>query len=366
MKTNFAALTPAQKIVWALDTWQAARDGMFIKRFIGSSDNSMIQRITELTKTDKGEKAIIQLVADLIEDGVIGDNEREGMEEAMQSYWVEIEIDQLSHSVRNKGKLADQKTVINFRKQGKDKLSYWLANRTDQLAILTLSGLSYALRNDGAPRVNSPFPDLAFATQLTPPSPNRGLMWENGALKPSDTSQIDANDTLTYKAVVDSIAWAKEHYVRPLMANGKEYYVLVLRPGSYAQLKKDPDFRDAIVNAMPRGSNNPFFTGATVTLDGAVIHDSRLVYTNRKAANGDRWGAGDVNGTRSLLCGAQALAMADLGAPDWVEKMFQYDSQKGINVDKMLGLLKPQFHSIYDGGVEDFGVLTIDHADTSG
>jgi len=27
----------------------------------------------------------------------------------------------------------------------------------------------------------------------------------------------------------------------------------------------------------------------------------------------------------------------------------------------MLGMLKPKFHSIYSGTVEDFGVLTIDH-----
>ena len=71
--------------------------------------------------------------------------------------------------------------------------------------------------------------------------------------------------------------------------------------------------------------------------------------------------AGAVNGTRTLLCGAQALGMADLGPGDWVEKLFQYDSQVGLNIDKILGLLKPQFYSIYDKSIEDFGLLTIDH-----
>ncbi|MEP6876930.1 MAG: DUF4043 family protein, partial [Burkholderiales bacterium] len=130
-QTNFAALTPQQKIVWSRDVWQAARDQMFIKRFMGTGDNSVIQRITELTKTEKGEQVLMHLVADLVEDGGIGDNEREGNEEEMKSYSQVLNIDLINHGVKNKGKLSDQKTVINFREMGKSRLSYWLANRVD-------------------------------------------------------------------------------------------------------------------------------------------------------------------------------------------------------------------------------------------
>lgn len=366
-QTNFAALTPQQKLVWSRDVWTAARDMMFIKKFTGSGVNSLIQRITELTKTEKGEQVIMHLVADLVEDGVIGDNEREGNEEAMQSYNQIIDIDLITHSVKNKGKLSEQKTVINFRETARDRLAYWLANRTDQLAFLTLSGISYAQFNDGRPRVNSPFPNLAFAGAVSAPTSKRGLMWRNGALDASDTSVITANDTLTYKAIVDVCAYAKEHYIRPLMSGGKEYMVCFLRPGSYAQLKKDADFQRAVTTAMPRSAENPWFTGGVVTIDGLVFHEHRLVYTNRGAADGQRWGAGGlVNGTRTLICGAQSMGMADLGAPEWTEKDFDYGSKQGINIDKMLGLLKPKFYSIYDRSVEDFGVVTLDHAATGG
>lgn len=115
METNFAALTPIQKVNWARETWSAARDQMFIKHFLGKGENNVIQRITELSKTEKGEQCIFQLVADLVGDGVIGDNEREGNEEAMQSHAQIITFDQISHGVKNKGKLADQKTVITHR-----------------------------------------------------------------------------------------------------------------------------------------------------------------------------------------------------------------------------------------------------------
>lgn len=123
--TNFAALTADQKLVWSKDLWKAARDQAFITKFTGG-ENSVIQRITELTKTEKGEQAIMHLVADLVGDGVISDNEREGNEEELKSYNDKITIDLITNSVRNKGKLAEQKTVIKFREQAKDKLAYWL------------------------------------------------------------------------------------------------------------------------------------------------------------------------------------------------------------------------------------------------
>lgn len=360
--TNFAALTPQQKLVWSRDVWKAARDQMFLKKFTGTSESSMIQRVTELTKTEKGEQCIIHLVADLVGDGVIGDNEREGNEEAMQSYSQIITIDQLSHSVRNKGKLAEQKTVIKFRETGKDRLAYWLANRGDQLGMLTMSGIGYSVQNNGAVRVNSPFPNLAFAADVSAPSAKRSVMWDGTALVPSVTADIASTFVLSYKAIVDMIAYAKEHYVKPLMSGGKEYYVILLHPNSLAQLKKDPDYQRAVVTALPRNADNPFFTGGTVTIDGAVLHEHRLVYTTKGAASGAKWGAsGAVNGTRTLLCGAQALAMADLGAPEWDEKTFQYGSQQGINIDKMIGFKKPKFMSIYDNSVEDFGIVAVDH-----
>jgi N4-gp56 family major capsid protein len=162
--------------------------------------------------------------------------------------------------------------------------------------------------------------------------------------------------------VVDLVAYAKEHYVKPLMSGGKEYYVMFVAPGTLAQLKKDADYQRAVVGvATKSGTDSPWFSGATVTIDGVVFHEHRLVYTTKGAAPGAKWGAGsNVNGTRSLLCGAQALGMADIGAPEWNEKEFQYGSQQGINVDKMFGLVKPTFYSQYDASVQDFGVIAVD------
>lgn len=360
--TNFAGLTSEQKVVWSRDVWSAARDQMFVTKFLGTSEGSVIQRITELTKDEKGERAKMFLVADLVGDGVVGDNEREGNEEELVSYEQDITIDLISNQVRNKGKLSDQKTVIKFREHAKDKLAYWLANRIDQLTFLTLSGISYAKHNTGQDRVNSQFPNLAFAADVSAPTSNRHVNWNGNELEAGNTANITSSYLPSYKMLVQLAAFAKNHYVKPLIAGGKEYYVLFVHPGTLAALKQDSDYLKAIITAMPRSKQNPFFTGGTVTVDGLVIHEHRLVYNTSRAPSGSKWGSGgNVNGTRTLLCGSQAAGMVDLGPPEWVEKKFDYDSKQGISVDKMFGLLKPKFHSIYDDSTEDFGVVACDH-----
>ena len=367
--TNFAALTAEQKLVWSRDLWKDARDMTFINKFVGTGSGAVVQRITELTKTEKGESVIMHLLADLVDDGVVGDDEREGLEEEMMSYNDQITIDLISHGVRQKGKLADQKTVIGFRENARDRLAYWLANRVDQLAFLTLSGISYAFNNDGSSRTSGAFSTLSFASDVSAPTANRHRRVTADAssvytgLAAGATASVDATDILSYSAVVDIVTYAKTTYLKPIIAGGKEYYVAFIRPEALAQLKKDADFQRAVITGLPRSDKNPFFSGGTVTVDGLILHEHRLVYNTKGAASGSKWGAGGtVDGARMLVCGSQALGMADLGSPEWAEKWFNYNSSPGVNVDKMFGLLKPKFHSIYTDSVEDFGVLAVDHA----
>ena len=84
--TNFTALTTEEKTVWSRDLWAAARNASFTMRFTGKGPNSMIQRITELTKSEKGDRAVLTLVADLEGDGVVGDYTMENNEEAIKAY----------------------------------------------------------------------------------------------------------------------------------------------------------------------------------------------------------------------------------------------------------------------------------------
>ena len=72
--------------------------------------------------------------------------------------------------------------------------------------------------------------------------------------------------------------------------------------------------------------------------------------------------AAGVTEVQEIRIGYDGIVFAsDIKGPDWVEKLFNYDSVVGINVDKMLGFLKPQFYSITDKSTEDFSVIALDH-----
>lgn len=364
--TDFGRMQSQKKIMWSKTLWKEARDRSFTKRFTGSSNNSIIQRITELTKDERGERVIMQLVAELQGDGGVDDDEREGHEEEMLAYEQQIGIGLINHGVKDRGKMSTQKSILRFRELGMDKLAEWLKNMIDQLAILTLSGVSYAYRLNGAARdLTSRLTQLDFASMVSAPTANRHFRFDGTDLQAGDTTAITSGHVLKYGAIVELVARMRATYMRGMNAYdaeaGDEKYVMLIHPLAFAQLKLDPDYQRAVITAAPRSKDNPWFNGSAQTIDGVVFHQHRLTFNTLGAGAGQKWGSGGaINGTRSLLLGAQALGMADLGPPDWVEEQFQYKSQKGINVDKMLGFLKPKYPNSHTGTIEDFGVCALD------
>lgn len=370
--TNFAALTQEQLTVWSRKFWAEARNRSFVMGFAGVSPNSMIQRITELRKTTDGARAVITLINDAQGDGVVGDNELEGNEEALNSSDKIIRLDQMGHAHRSKGRMAEQESVVRFRGEAKDKLTYWLADRMDQLAFLTASGVSYALNNNGSSRVGSQFPQLQFAADVVAPSTNRFFRWNgtSNALAAGDTTQIAATDTPSWAMLVNLKAQATNSYLRPIRSdNGIDTYNVFMTPDGMAKLKQDTNFLEAWRYAEKRGAENPLFKGTPlggrqgIFIDGLNIMEYRHVFNTKGAASGSKWGSGGtVNGQRVLMCGAQALAFADIGMPEWDEKTFNYGNSPGIAVRKIVGLLKPQFYSIYSQSIEDHSIIACDTA----
>ena len=361
--TNFTNLTTEAKTVWSRDLWAAARNASFTMRFTGKGPNSMIQRITELTKSEKGDRAVLTLVADLEGDGVVGDYTMENNEEAIKAYDEVITIDQLRNANRLAGRMADQKSVVNFRGTSKEVLAYWLADRIDQMAFLTMSGVAYTYNNKDVLRAVNPtgrnLNDLAFASDVTAPSTARFRQWDaTDGLSTGDTTAIVAADVPTWEMLVETKAWMKDEYIRGIKGpGGAEYYHVFMSPQGIAKLKQSATFLANLQSAGPRTTANPLFSGSMITQDGLIIHEFRHVHTS------DTWGSGAVSGQRVLFCGAQAMGMADIGLPYWDENTFDYGNQHGVSIGKIFGLLKPRFNSIYTGTTPiDFGLVVVDTA----
>ena len=377
--TNFASLTSEQLTAWSRDFWRVARNMSFVNQFAGSGSNAMIQRITELTRSDKGTRAVLTLLADMTGDGVTGDNTLEGNEEALRSYDITIELDQLRFANRIAGRLADQKSVVNFRETSRDALAYAMADRMDQLAFLTLAGVAYTHKTNGALRPTSgttglELVDLEFASDVSAPTSDRHLRTDGDLLVAGDTTALEATDIIKYRHIVDLKAFAKDNYIRGIRGAGnEEIFHMFVTPKQMADLKLDSDFLANVRNAGIRGPNNQLFAGtSSLMVDGVMIHEFRHVFNTAGATTGTsteagdpgyKWGANaDVNGARALFCGAQALGMADIGMPEIVEDTFDYENQAGISIGKIFGLRKPKFNSDVSGSVQDFGVICLDTA----
>ncbi len=377
--TNFASLTSEQLTIWSRDFWRVARNMSFINQFAGSGSNAMVQRISELTQSEKGARAVLTLLADMTGDGIVGDNTLEGNEEALRAFDIVVTIDQLRFANRLSGRLADQKSVVNFREHSRDALAYAMADRMDQLAFLTLSGIGYNLKNNGGLRssltTGQNLNDLEFSSNVTAPTSNRHRRFDatNGIVAGDVTATVAA-DKLSYSAIVDLKAYAKDQYIRGLRGAGNdEMFHLFVTPQVMADLKLDSDFLANVRQAGIRGPQSSLFSGSSsLMVDGVMIHEFRHVFNTTGATTGTssnagaagyKWGAdANVNGSACLFCGAQALAMADIGIPEIVEDTFDYGNQNGISIGKIFGLQKPKYHSDVTGQSEDFGVIRLDVA----
>ena len=370
--TNFASLTTEQKTVWSRDFWRQARNNSFIMQFAGQGPNSLVQQVTELTKNEKGARAVLTLIAELEGDGAVGDYTLENNEEAVKAYDTVIRIDQMRNANRIAGRMADQKSIVNFRETSRDVLAYWYADRIDQLAFQTLSGIAYTKRPNGATRpvaaTGLNLGDLEFAADVSAPTANRHLVANaDGTV---GTGDLASTGNIGYKTIVNLKAYAKDHYIRGVKgAGGAEMYHMFVTPQIMAQLKLDTDFIANVRNAGVRGDGNALFQGSeSVMVDGVMVHEFRHVYHTDQAASGSKFGAtGTVDGTRTLFCGAQTLGMADLGNAEWYEDEFDYGNQYAISVSKILGFLKPKYRPVAnttsDNTVkEDFGVIALDVA----
>jgi len=367
--TNFAALTSEQKTLWSLDFWKQSRNLSFVNKFLGSDENAVIQHVTELKRTEKGARAVLTLLTDLEGDGIAGDRQLEGNEEQLKSYDRVIRVDQLRNANRNEGRLADQKTVVNFRENSRDKLAYWISDRIDQVAFLTMAGLSYSVRNSAvgaaAGRTGSDLPYLEFAQDVVAPSAKRFGRW-NATSKQMEwgtgNGSVALVDTPTYGMLVQAKAYAKDNYIRGVKEKGgEEAYHVFFSPQAMAKLKLDSDYLSNLRWARQRGEDNPLFTGDVVKVDGMYLHEFRHVPNTRLTPSGSKYGAaGAIDGCQVLFAGAQALGMADIGIPEWNEKGFDYENSQGISIAKVMGFLKPQFYTQYSGGTtEDFGVMSL-------
>lgn len=359
--TDFAGTVALRKRIYSARVLGPARDDSFFlgdRGLLGKGmgdDTKPIYYVNELTKTTKGDSCIMPFVMELEGDGVPGDNKIGTNVEALTPDYAVINIDRTRMCTQSIGQFSEQRTMIMFKAQARDKVGYNYGRVVDEMLFQAASGVAYTLKTDGSAR-NSQMSQYRFAADITAPSSNRKVF----AGTATSTGTLTSSDKMSWNLLVKAKAKAVQQRLKPLRFKGQQTYIVVMDPFQARDLRLDPDYRAAVAGAGIRGEKNELFTGMFANVDGLVLYEHNRVCNNR---GGTLWGAGTtVEGAQALLLGAQALAYAQIGELEEIEPdTDDWGNQQGHGVSTMLGILKPQFKAQYITGhpTEDFSVLNI-------
>ena len=134
-----ASISGLRAQLWRKQLFQDVRDTLFMTRFIGETEQSMVQELTDL-KAQKGNTINFGLGMKLSGSGITGDSTLEGYEEAMTDYQTSIVIDQLRHAVRLTGAMDEKQNAYDMRMSAKNRLADWWAEKIDRELLAKLGG----------------------------------------------------------------------------------------------------------------------------------------------------------------------------------------------------------------------------------
>jgi N4-gp56 family major capsid protein len=370
---NTVSIDALRPELWQKELYKNVVDNLYFKKFMGEGDNNVIQIKNDLKKSP-GDTITIPLTAKLTGNGITGDNELEGNEEAINAYSDSIGIDQIRTAVRLTGKLDEQKNVYNMRQDAKNKLSMWLQEFIERQIFLKLAGVNNTTITDVAGNVVGARA-LWSNTAAQVPSGDTAAGYGARYLCADYTSGADSLATtdlitpeLISRARVKSSSKQASGMpkVRPIKIDGKDHYVMFIHPWQAFDLKNNATFAQAQREAQSRGSDNPIFTGALGVWDGVILHEHEYVpFLDISVAGHNFYAA--ASGTdftadcfRALLCGSQACVWANTAdSMQMVEETFDYKNKVGYATGLIGGIQKVTFNSI------DYGVVAVDTAATA-
>lgn len=329
----------------------------FDRKFVSSSDNAPIQRLTDL-ESGAGDRIQFDLSVQLRGTPTYGDNRAEGNEEQLKFFTDEVNIDQLRHPVSAGGRMTRKRVAHDLRKIAKDRLSDYWAKFIDEMHFMYLSG---------ARGINQDFIESqSWTGHAGNPmqAPDEGHLMFGGSATSKQT--LTATDTMSRKLIEEATVNARmmratdptTANMMPVMINGESHYVCVMSPFQEHDLRTSDaagwlEIQKAAASA--EGKSNPIFKGGLGMINNVVLHSHESVIRFND------YGAGqDVDASRALFMGRQAgvVAYGTSGGLryNWKEEVRDFGNEPTVIAGSILGVKKSRFNG------KDFGVLSLDTA----
>lgn len=356
--TVFGTSDPKTQKKWSANLALDVVQEMYWNKFVSDSDNSIIQKKTDL-ESDAGDRLSFDLCVQLRNKPTYGDAKLAGKTEGLKFFTDEVVIDQVRHGVDCGGKMSRKRIVHDVRKTAKGRLGDYFAKLIDEFMFMYLSG---------ARGINQDFiEDTSFTGHAGNPlqAPDADHILYGGAA--TSKAGLAATDKMTRLVIEKAQNKAKMMQARnpatanmvPVTNGSDKQYIIVMGEDQAFDLRTADttgwvDFQKAA--AAAEGRNNPIFKGGLGLMGDTVLHSHRSVIRFSD------YGAGaNVNAARALFLGRQAgvIAYGNAGGGmrfTWEEEVDDFGNNPQVATGTILGMKKTRFNN------SDFGVISIDTA----
>lgn len=339
----------------AVDT---RKKSYFENRFIGTDDNNIIQRKTEL-ETDAGDTISFDLCVQMRAKPTYGDARLEGKEESLKFYTDQVIIDQVRHAASAGGKMSRKRTSHDMRMIAKNRLGDYFARLVDELMFMYLSG-ARGINEDFIEDLSyTGFAGNAFSAPDTGHLLYGGAATSKASLASTDKMSVTVIEKAINKAEMMQARDPKTANMVPVTNGADDQYVLLMSPFQEYDLRTNTstgqwlDIQKAA--AAAEGRKSPIFMGSLGMINNTVLHK------HRNAIRFSDYGSGsNVSAARALFMARQAAVVAYGTAGglrySWEENTKDYGNEPTVASGFIGGIKKTVFNG------KDFGVISIDTA----
>lgn len=339
----------------AVDT---RKKSYFENRFIGTDDNNIIQRKTEL-ETDAGDTISFDLCVQMRNKPTYGDARLEGKEESLKFYTDQVIIDQVRHAASAGGKMSRKRTAHDMRMIAKNRLGDYFARLVDELFFMYLSGARGINQDFIEDTSYTGFAGNAFTAPDAAHIIYGGSATSKASLAAADKMTVTVVEKAVTKAAMMQALDPSVANMVPVTNGADDQYVLLMSPFQEFDMRTNTttgqwlDIQKAA--AAAEGRNNPIFKGALGMINNVVLHKHRNVVRFN-----DYGAGGNVDASRALFLARQAgiVAYGTAGGLrySWEENTKDYGNEPTVASGFIGGIKKTTFNS------KDFGVISIDTA----
>jgi N4-gp56 family major capsid protein len=334
------------------------RKAYWDRKFISTSDNAVIQRLTDL-ESGAGDTMSYDVSIQLRGKPTYGDDRVQGKAENLRFFTDEVKIDQMRKTVSSGGKMTRKRTLHNLRKIARDRLSDYWAKYMDEINFIYLSG-ARGINEDY-------FEELTWAGHAGNPIQAPDVTHQIYGGDATSKTSLDADDKMSRGLV--EVAAVKARMMRatdpttsnmmPVMVDGEAHFVLLMSPFQEHDLRLESGANGWLeiqkAAATAEGRKSPIFKGGLGMINNTVLHSHESVIRFSDYGSG-----GNVAAARALFLGRQAgvVAYGSTGGTraSWSEESKDHGNELEVCAGFIIGVKKTRFNS------KDFGVLAVDTA----